>query len=69
MYLAGHGVPQDVVRALMWFNLAAAQGAPEEIENRNRIVPLLTPAEIAEAQKLAREWRPTKKPCSDDHGC
>ena len=57
MYGEGKGVPQDYVRAHMWFNLAAAQGE-EEIHRKNRdlVAEKMTPAHIAEAQKLAREW-------------
>ncbi len=59
MYENGEGVPQDYVMAHMWFNLAAAQGFPA-VDNRERVIARMTPAQIAEAQKLAREWKPTK---------
>jgi uncharacterized protein len=42
----------------MWFNLAAAGGNKEAAEARNLVSSLMTPAQIAEAQKLAREWKP-----------
>jgi TPR repeat protein len=54
----GHGVPQDFVKAHMWFNLSAAQGEAEAAENRDIVAAKMTPAQIAEAQKLAREWKP-----------
>ena len=50
MYEGGRGVPHDYVRAHMWFNLSAAQG-------KSSIAKRMTPAQIAEAQKLAREWQ------------
>ena len=59
-YLKGDGVPQDFVRAHMWFNLSAAQGKKSAAKNRDRIAALMTPAQIAEAQTLAREWRPER---------
>jgi len=56
MYAEGQGVPQDYVLAHMWLNLAAAQGAEKAINNRDIAVTLMTPAQIAEAQALARDW-------------
>ena len=63
MYSQGRGVPQDYVQAHMWFNLAASRLLPGEgfnaaIQERNLVAELMTPAQIAEAQKLLREWRP-----------
>ena len=58
MYAQGQGVPQDYVLAHMWFNLAAAKGDADAVKNRDRVAAKMTPAQIAEAQKLAREWKP-----------
>ncbi len=65
MYADGQGVPQDYVQAHMWFNLAAARTPTSDTENRdisvkNRdiVAAKMTPTQIAEAQKLAREWKP-----------
>ena len=60
MYHKGQGVPQDYVSAHMWFNLAAAKGDKDAAKNRDTAEKRMTPAQIAEAQKLAREWKPTK---------
>jgi len=57
MYANGEGVPQDYVRAYMWFNLSAAQGNPPAAKDRDDIAKRMTHAQIAEAQKLAREWQ------------
>ena len=57
-YDNGLGVPQDKVRAYMWFNLSAAQGREGAAAFRDLIARRMTPAQIAEAQKLAREWKP-----------
>jgi TPR repeat protein len=58
MYLKGQGVPQSFVLAHMWFNLAAAQDVVKAIQNRDLVAQHMSPAQIAEAQKLAREWKP-----------
>jgi hypothetical protein len=56
MYGKGQGVPKDYVLVYMWFNLAAAQGNEGAAGNRETVTGLMTPAQIAEAQRLAREW-------------
>jgi TPR repeat protein len=55
-YERGRGVPQDYVLAHKWQNLAASQGHENAIRDRNIVATKMTPAQIAEAQKLAREW-------------
>jgi len=57
-YDNGLGVPQDKVHAYMWFNLSAAQGREGAAAFRDLIARRMTPAQIAEAQTLAREWKP-----------
>jgi TPR repeat protein len=57
MYAEGECGPQDLVQALKWFMLAAAQNHKEATENRDRAVLIMTAAQIAEAQKLAADWR------------
>ena len=58
MYEYGEGVPQDDVQARMWLNLAAAQGDELARINRDRLTKQMTPVQLAEAQRLAREWTP-----------
>ena len=65
MYLNGLGVPQDYVQSHKWSNLAASRLPVSEkevrdnaVKNRDLAAARMTPAQIAEAQKLAREWRP-----------
>ncbi len=58
MYNRGQGVPQDYVQAHQWLNLAATTGDPLAVQNRDSVATKMTPAQIAEAQKLAREWKP-----------
>jgi TPR repeat protein len=57
MYAQGQGVPQDYVLAHTWFNLSAMQDHQQAITNRDITVRRMIPAQIAEAQKLAREWK------------
>ena len=61
MYENGHGVPQDYITAHIWYNLAGAHGDEKAREYRDRIAKKMTPAQIAEAQRLAREWKPKQK--------
>jgi TPR repeat protein len=58
MYYNGHGGTQDYVQAHMWFNLVAAKGDAAAVKNRDNVASRMTPAQIAEAQKMAREWKP-----------
>jgi hypothetical protein len=65
LYDEGRGVPQDYVEAHKWYNLAAARLPPSEAGNRDLAVKLrdrmatkMTPAQLAEAQRLARDWTP-----------
>jgi TPR repeat protein len=52
-------MPRDDVQALMWLNLAADRGDAKAVETRNLVARQMTPAQVAEAQKLSREWKPT----------
>jgi TPR repeat protein len=58
MYETGSGVQRDVVRACKWFILAALSRDPAAIADRGSIAAYMTTAEIAEAKRLAREWKP-----------
>jgi TPR repeat protein len=61
LYAEGRGVPRDYALAHMWFNLAASR---EEnvtlrqmaVQSRDEVAAKMTPARIAEAQRMAREW-------------
>ena len=61
MYAAGQGVPKDYVLAHMWLSLAAAKGMKEAVKGRNLLERRMTPAQLAEAQQMAREWKPKGK--------
>ncbi len=56
MFANGQGVLQDFVQAHMWLSLAAAQGHAFAIEGRDLVANLMTPAQIADARRRAREW-------------
>jgi hypothetical protein len=55
MYHDGIGLPQDYVQAYKWFNLAAAQDNEDAKKSRDGLLKAMTPAQIAEGQRLSRE--------------
>ena len=55
-YSTGQGVAQDYVAAHKWFNLAALRGSDEAKSWRASIAKEVNTSQIAEAQRLAREW-------------
>ncbi len=64
-YAKGEGVPQDYLSAHIWFNLAAARFPASDtrnhdlaVRNRDLMASKMTHEQIAEAQNLAREWKP-----------
>ena len=70
IYLEGFGVPRNYVEAYKWFDVAlswiAVSGATgatirEKVTtSRDAVAAKMTPAQIAEAQKLAHEWKPRR---------
>ena len=54
MYGKGQGMPKDDVLAHMWMNLAVGQREEIAIKTRDTLGKLMTPAQLAEAQRLAR---------------
>lgn len=58
IYRDGLGVQPDYVTAYAWLHVAAARGQPQAASARDGMSWRLTPSEIDEAQRLAREWRP-----------
>lgn len=57
MHQSGQGVPQNFVKAHLYFNLAAAQGHAEAQAARDALAGQMTPSDISRAQKLAEDWR------------
>jgi TPR repeat protein len=58
-YLDGQGVPRDV-QAYMWLDLAG-QTLEQARKMRDEVGSKMTPQQIAEAQKLSRDWEPKKE--------
>jgi hypothetical protein len=56
MYSSGQGAPIDLVEAHKWFNLAALRGLEAAKAYRRECAEMMSKAEIAAAQKAAREW-------------
>ena len=56
MYRKGQGVPQDYAEAVKWYRLAADQGLEKAAKGLEVLEKEMTPAQLAEAQRLAREW-------------
>lgn len=67
MYERGQGVPQNYVQAYMWLSVWASNGRLWNVDaplNRSalamlgQLAPKMTPEQITEAQRLAKEWKP-----------
>ena len=56
VYHLGQGVSQNYVQAHKWFYLAATKGNKKAVIWRDLVAKKMTPAQIAKAQKFAREW-------------
>jgi uncharacterized protein len=62
MYLQGEGVPQEYAEAHKWLTLAATTSTTNSqrdkaVKARDIVAASMTPAQIAEAQKRAHEWK------------
>ena len=56
LYLRGQGVPQNQTEAYKWFNLAAVSGQKAFVSSRDRLSKRLSPAQLADGQKLSADW-------------
>jgi len=61
MYDEGQGVPRNIVQAYKWCSLAATNGDKSAPLLRDMLAKQMTPAQIAKAQALAKEWKPNGK--------
>ena len=60
LYSTGEGVPRDYVQAYMWFSLSEAGGQGEFASHgRTQVAEQMTAAQIAEAERRVRGWRPS----------
>ena len=64
MYATGQAVPQDYVQAYAWFSVSLALDNDVSAKNRDKVAALMTPSQIAEAGKIASEWRPGSSPAA-----
>ena len=59
-YEQGLVVPQDFIEAHKWWNLAASRSSGDShadyAKARDRLARQMTPHQVGEAQKRAREW-------------
>ena len=53
MYLNGEGVPENNIRAYVWWSVSAVLGDEVARGNRDTMAELLTPAQLALAQEQA----------------
>lgn len=56
LYCTGRDVELDLVSAHKWFNLAALRGNEEAKRYRLELSREMSKAQVAQAQRLAREW-------------
>ncbi len=61
MYSQGLGVPKDYVQAYMWHTLAAGQSGDLAEKFKDHLEKSMNLEQLAEAQRLAREWKPRGK--------
>jgi len=62
MYERGWGTTQDYVEAHLWYNLAASAGESRAAPRRDALAEKMSPAQIEQAQSLARTWTPDSEP-------
>lgn len=62
MHYDGDGVPQDYITAYMWANLTTASGDQIPKDLRDELLQKLTPEQVAEGQKMTREWLAAHSP-------
>ena len=60
MYAVGKGVKRDYVQAYKWLSLCAASGEESCVAQRDLVAAKLSSSKLANAQRLAREWKPIK---------
>jgi peptidoglycan hydrolase-like protein with peptidoglycan-binding domain len=60
MYRDGLGVRQDLIRAYMWFDLAAQRNQYGAAELRDEVGRRLQPRQLDEAKKMAAAWGPPR---------
>jgi TPR repeat protein len=70
MYRDGYGVRQDYVQARKWMSLTASRATDDPKLKQNCATALalvaigMTPEQMAEAERLAKEWKPRGQPAA-----
>jgi hypothetical protein len=59
LYATGKDIEADLIVAHKWFNLAALRGNEDALVHRMEVSREMSPDQIAEAQRAAREWLTT----------
>jgi len=68
MYENGAGVKQDLVKAYLWYSLHSLRGGDKYADGDNtsgllpRLAKKMSTTEVAEAKRMAAEWKPTPAP-------
>ena len=66
LYHAGKGVSLDNVQAEMWFTISAGHAPKDDLgtiaEMRDSVAARLTKEQLAEARRMARDWKPKEQP-------
>lgn len=68
VYSSGRGVPQDYIAAYKWYNVAAAKGNDQAHRSREFLRSLMTPRQVAEAQRLSSDYYNRASTPSDPSG-
>ena len=61
MYHDGKGVDKNYIASYMWFSLVAAHGDVESQRQISILERMMTPSQIAEAQRLVAAWKPVSR--------
>lgn len=56
MYATGEELPQDLVLAHKWLNLAATRGSSDATTLRAELTQEMSSKDVMTAQRLARDW-------------
>jgi hypothetical protein len=64
LYHSGKGLPHDDVQAEVWFTISAEHAPVNDrdtiVEMRDSVAAHLTAQQVADARRLAGEWKPKK---------
>ena len=69
LYLEGRNVPQNYIRAHVWFNLAASRGEAEAVLERDALTSHMDPDQVAKAQEQAVAWQPQDSEVTNGKSC